>query len=191
VLTVVVLGRVWIVDVLELVTLERWREGVRAVTVGLVTLAAGYISYEALKAWSAARFGTGPAGIGPDAEDDAHATPASRLGTVFPSFRASWWSPRWSSPCCPVELGIHHAAHRSAGISDWPFRSGRRRWCATSSPACSHGRRCLRGEISRPALQGDGGEDFAALARLRLLGGQIYDPVPGSSAPCRISAVIG
>jgi moderate conductance mechanosensitive channel len=83
-MTVLVLGRVWIVDVLELVSLDRWHEMVRAAALGLVTLVLGYVSYELLRAWSAARFGTATAGIGPDAEDDAHAAPASRLGTVLP-----------------------------------------------------------------------------------------------------------
>jgi small-conductance mechanosensitive channel len=81
-MTVIVMGRVWIVDVLGIVSLERWREGVRAIAVGLVTLVVGYVSYEALKAWSASRFGAGTS-FSHDSEDE-NAAPASRLGTVLP-----------------------------------------------------------------------------------------------------------
>jgi small-conductance mechanosensitive channel len=79
---IVVFSRVWMVEILGIVTLSSWHQIVRALAIALGVLVLGYVSYEAIKAWTAARFGERSA-LGPTGEDE-DVQEGTRLGTVLP-----------------------------------------------------------------------------------------------------------
>jgi small-conductance mechanosensitive channel len=79
---IVVFGRVWAVEILGIVAIDAWRQIVRALAITLGVLVLGYISYEALKAWTAELLGVRSA-LGPT-EEDEDVKEGTRLGTVLP-----------------------------------------------------------------------------------------------------------
>jgi small-conductance mechanosensitive channel len=81
-IAIVVFGRVWVVEILDIVTLGVWHQIVRALAIALGVLVLGYVCYEALKAWTAALFG-GRSALGPT-EEGEDVQEGTRLGTILP-----------------------------------------------------------------------------------------------------------
>ncbi len=82
-ITLIVLGRIWAVEVLPIFSPERWRVIARALTTGLGIAVAGYVLYQTLKAWIAV---PPPPSFG---ASDSEAHPQSRLATVLPILTAA------------------------------------------------------------------------------------------------------
>ena len=89
VVAVFIMARVWAVEVLGLVMddqLQRISEALRSSFFVLIT---GYVAYEAIRTWAAARFKTDVALAGPETEDIEELRPRSRLSTIIPFLTGS------------------------------------------------------------------------------------------------------
>ena len=88
-ISIAVMARIWAVQVLGVVMdveLVRVTDSLRS---AFIVLIGGYVAYEAVKAWAAARFGTDVALAGPQSEDVEDLHPRSRLSTIIPILTAS------------------------------------------------------------------------------------------------------
>lgn len=82
-ITAMILGRVWLVDILDLVPADKWHQVASALGGGLVIMVVGYVSYQAMRAWTVAKFGDPTAALGPT-ELDEEVAEGSRIGTILP-----------------------------------------------------------------------------------------------------------
>jgi small-conductance mechanosensitive channel len=77
------IARLWLVDLLGVVSTETWGHVRQAVITALAVLVVGYIAFELMRAWTEHKFGHHYATALPG-PDDEEATPASRLSSVLP-----------------------------------------------------------------------------------------------------------
>ncbi|MBY0613097.1 MAG: mechanosensitive ion channel family protein, partial [Beijerinckiaceae bacterium] len=89
VIVVIIMARIWAVEVFGVVMDAQLETLTTALSNSFIVLIGGYVAYEAIKAWAAARFGTDVALAGPESEDVEDLRPRSRLSTIIPFLTGS------------------------------------------------------------------------------------------------------
>ena len=89
VITIAILARIWAVEVLGLIMDQQLERIVGGLSSAFIVLLSGYVAYEAIRTWAAARFGADLALAGPDSEDVEDLRPRSRLSTIIPFLTGS------------------------------------------------------------------------------------------------------
>jgi small-conductance mechanosensitive channel len=81
------LARLWLVDILGVLSWESWVRVRESIFYALAALVAGYIAYELLRAWTDRQFGLSARDAPGIGGDSGEAVPASRIVSVLPVFR--------------------------------------------------------------------------------------------------------
>ena len=89
VITVAILARIWAVEVLGIIMDDQLERIFGALSSAFIVLLTGYVAYEAIRTWAAARFGADLALAGPESEDVEDLRPRSRLSTIIPFLTGS------------------------------------------------------------------------------------------------------
>ena len=89
VIVILIMARIWAVEVFGVVMDAQIETITLALRNSFIVLIVGYVAYEAIKAWAAARFGTDVALAGPESEDVEDLRPRSRLSTIIPFLTGS------------------------------------------------------------------------------------------------------
>ena len=88
-ITVAILARIWAVEVLGIIMDDQLERIFGALSSAFIVLLTGYVAYEAIRTWAAARFGADLALAGPESEDVEDLRPRSRLSTIIPFLTGS------------------------------------------------------------------------------------------------------
>jgi small-conductance mechanosensitive channel len=79
------IARLWLVDILGIVSQETWAQVREAVITALAVIVIGYVIYQVLSAWIEAKLGASHAALQGDSDEDL--APASRFESVLPLLR--------------------------------------------------------------------------------------------------------